>query len=70
MRRHLHISGIDQIDVGSYLTKLCSSLAPSMISESQPIAINVIADEGRIGSDKAIVSETLATFTPQLQPGV
>ncbi|CAN7636145.1 sensor histidine kinase [Rhizobium sp. LjRoot258] len=54
VQRHLHVSGIDQIEVGSYLTKLCDSLASSMIGESQPIAINVIADEGRIGSDKAV----------------
>ncbi|MFA1625744.1 sensor histidine kinase [Rhizobium mongolense] len=54
VQRHLHVSGIDQIEVGSYLAKLCGSLASSMIGESQPIAINVIADEGRIGSDKAV----------------
>lgn len=54
VQRHLHVSGIDQIEVGSYLAKLCGSLASSMIGESQPIAINAIADEGRIGSDKAV----------------
>ena len=55
VQRHLHVSlGIDQIDVGSYLSTLCHSLASSMIGESQPIAVKVVADEGRIGSDKAV----------------
>jgi chemotaxis protein methyltransferase CheR len=54
LQRHLHVSGIDQIEVASYLTKLCDSLASPMIGESQPLAIKVIADEGRIGSDKAV----------------
>ncbi|MDB5525209.1 MAG: histidine kinase [Rhizobium sp.] len=55
VQRHLHAStGLDQIDVGSYLTKLCNSLAASMIGESQPIMVKVTADDGLIGSDKAV----------------
>ena len=55
VQRHLHVAeGIDQIDVESYLTKLCGSLASSMIVESQPITVKVMADKGRIGSDKAV----------------
>jgi two-component sensor histidine kinase len=55
VQRHLHAAdGVDQIDVGSYLTKLCDSLASSMVGESQPITVKVIADYGRIGSDKAV----------------
>jgi chemotaxis protein methyltransferase CheR len=55
VQRHLHLTeGIDQIDVGSYLTKLCDSLAASMIAEDQPITVRVVADKGRIGSDKAV----------------
>jgi two-component sensor histidine kinase len=55
VQRHLHVAeGIDQIDVGSYLTKLCGSLAASMIAESQRITVRVMADKGRIGSDKAV----------------
>jgi two-component sensor histidine kinase len=55
VQRHLHTSeGIDQIDVGSYLSKLCGSLASSMVGESQPITVNVLADNGKIGSDKAV----------------
>jgi chemotaxis protein methyltransferase CheR len=55
VQRHLHTSeGIDQIEVSSYLTKLCGSLASSMIGESQPITIKVMAHTGMIGSDKAV----------------
>jgi chemotaxis protein methyltransferase CheR len=55
VQRHLHASeGIDQIDVGSYLSKLCSSLGSSMVGEGQAIDIKVMAEEGRIGSDKAV----------------
>jgi two-component sensor histidine kinase len=55
VQSHLHASAeIDQIQVGPYLTKLCGSLAASMIGESQPIALKVVADEGGLGSDKAV----------------
>ena len=55
VQRQLHVSdGIDQIEVGSYLSKLCSNLASSMIGESQPMTVNVIADKGRIESGKAV----------------
>ncbi len=55
VQRHLYESdGIDQIDVGVYLTKLCDSLASSMIGEGQPIQVKVTADAGTIGSDKAV----------------
>jgi chemotaxis protein methyltransferase CheR len=55
VQSHLHaLGGIDQVEVGPYLTTLCASLAASMIGEDHPIALKVIADEGRIGSDKAV----------------
>jgi two-component sensor histidine kinase len=55
VQSHLHaLGGVDQVEVGPYLSKLCASLADSMIAEDQPIALKVIADEGRIGSDKAV----------------
>jgi hypothetical protein len=37
------VEGIDQIEVGAYLTKLCASLAASMVGESSPIAVEVAA---------------------------
>jgi chemotaxis protein methyltransferase CheR len=55
VQSHLHASGgVDQIEVGPYLTKLCASLAASMIGDSQPITLKVVADHGAIGSDKAV----------------
>jgi two-component sensor histidine kinase len=55
VQSHLHASGgVDQIEVGPYLTKLCASLAASMIGDNQPITLKVVADHGVIGSDKAV----------------
>jgi chemotaxis protein methyltransferase CheR len=52
---HLHASsGIERIDVGTYLTKLCGALAASMIGEQQPIAVKVLTDEGTVDSAKAV----------------
>jgi two-component sensor histidine kinase len=54
VQRHLSVSeGIDRIEVGPYLTKLCSSLSSSMIGD-QPISMAVMADRGMIGSDQAV----------------
>jgi two-component sensor histidine kinase len=55
VQKHLHASdGVDQIEVGSYLSGLCSSVASSMIGEDQPIAIKVIADGGKAESGRAV----------------
>jgi two-component sensor histidine kinase len=55
VQSHLHAtSGVDQIAVGPYLTKLCASLSASMVGEGRPIAIVVEADAGMIGSEKAV----------------
>ncbi len=55
VQQHLHASsGIDQIEVSSYLSKLCSSLATSMVGESQPIAVEVISDSASIASAEAV----------------
>ena len=55
VQAHLHASGgVERIEVGDYLTKLCASLAKSMIGEDQPILLEVVADAGEIGSDKAV----------------
>jgi two-component sensor histidine kinase len=55
VQSHLHATeGIDQIEVGSYLTKLCGSLADSMIGEDRSMAVKVVADEGQIGSAQAV----------------
>ena len=55
VQMHLHASdGIDEIDARSYFSKLCSSLAASMIGEDQPISIAVEAEEGTMESGKAV----------------
>lgn len=55
VQRHLYASeGIDEIDVDTYLEKLCESLASSMIGDTQPITLKVMAHAGKIGSDKAV----------------
>ena len=55
VQSHLHATeGIDRIEVGAYLTKLCGSLAASMIGENQPISLRVLADDGMIGSAQAV----------------
>ncbi|WP_192248831.1 sensor histidine kinase [Mesorhizobium caraganae] len=55
VQRHLHTeAGIEEIDVVSYLSKLCSSLASSMVGDVQPIEVNVTAQGGRIDSQKAV----------------
>ncbi|PZM11570.1 sensor histidine kinase [Rhizobium tubonense] len=55
VQRHLHVThGIDQIDVGPYLSKLCASLCTSMTGSAQPIEISVICEDARISSDHAV----------------
>jgi two-component sensor histidine kinase len=53
--------GLDQIEVGLYLTKLCNGLSSSMIGESQAITIRVDADHGMIESDKAVSMGLIVT---------
>ena len=66
VQRHLHASsGIDEIEVGSYLSKLCNSLAISMIGEAQAIAVDVMAESGRINSQKAV---SLGLIVTELVP--
>ena len=62
VQQHLHASeGILQIEVSSYLSKLCSSLGSSMIGEGQAIAIKVAADEGMIESARAVCIGLIVT---------
>lgn len=55
VQRHLDMTdGIDQIEVGTYINKLCASLGSSMISDNQPILMTVISDSGMIPSSQAV----------------
>ena len=51
VQRHLQSSGADEkIEIEPYLTKLCASLGESMIGESRPALLQVIADKGMMTS--------------------
>jgi two-component sensor histidine kinase len=62
VQSHLHATdGVELIEVGGYLSKLCESLAASMIGEDQPITLQVIADGGKIGSAQAVSMGLIVT---------
>jgi chemotaxis protein methyltransferase CheR len=44
----------DEIEVGRYLSKLCETLAASMIAEDRPISVKVIAPDNLISSNDAV----------------
>jgi chemotaxis protein methyltransferase CheR len=50
-----------RIGVQSYLTRLCDSLAASMIPEDQPVTIKVEADDGDVTSEEAVSMGLIAT---------
>ena len=55
VQQHLHAAGRgDPIEVGSYLTSLCETLAQSMIGDSRPISLKVEADPGTVISHQAV----------------
>jgi chemotaxis protein methyltransferase CheR len=56
VQQQLHASGLNErIEIGPYLTKLCASLAASMVGERRPLSIKVQATSGR-----AVSSETVS----------
>lgn len=55
VQQHLRASGNgEHVEIGSYLSKLCETLADSMIDEERPIAVKVIASEGKTPSAHAV----------------
>src|SRR5476649_2430820 len=55
VQKHLQVSGGNaKIVVGDYLTKLCETLAQSMIGDSRPISLKVEADHGTVISHHAV----------------
>lgn len=55
VQRHLQVSGTGApIDIARYLTKLCETLAQSMIGDSRPISLKVKAGAGTLISHQAV----------------
>jgi chemotaxis protein methyltransferase CheR len=55
VQQHLHASArTDAVEIAPYLSKLCDSLAESMIGESRPATLTVTADQGWAVSADAI----------------
>jgi two-component sensor histidine kinase len=55
VQQHLQATGRgEKIEIGPYLTKLCATLAQSMISDARPIELKVIADAGSMQSSEAV----------------
>jgi len=55
VQKHLQVSGQGSaIEIGNYLTRLCETLAQSMIGGSRPITLSVVADAGKLLSHQAV----------------
>jgi chemotaxis protein methyltransferase CheR len=55
VQQHLHSSNRSElIEVPKYLSKLCETLADSMIGDSRPISLKVCADAGTAASRQAV----------------
>jgi len=55
VQEHLHASWQgDLIQIGPYLSKLCESLAGSMIGDSRPVLLRVVVDGGAAVSAQAV----------------
>jgi chemotaxis protein methyltransferase CheR len=55
VQQHLDVAGRGgQIEIGNYLTKLCETLAQSMIGDSRSISLKVEADTGTLLSHQAV----------------
>jgi chemotaxis protein methyltransferase CheR len=55
VQQHLHASARGQpIAIGPYLSKLCETLAQSMIGESRPVSMEVVAGARTVSSSDAV----------------
>ena len=55
VQQQLHASGLNEsIEIGPYLSKLCDSLAKSMIGDRRPISIKVQVTSGAAASSEAV----------------
>jgi chemotaxis protein methyltransferase CheR len=62
VQQHLHVSGRSEpIEIANYLSKLCDTLAQSMIGDSRPISLKVDADPGAATSREAVSMGLIVT---------
>ena len=55
VQQHLQASGLNErIEIGPYLSKLCDSLAKSMIGDRRPLSLKVQATSGAATSSDAV----------------
>ena len=55
VQQQLHASGLNErIEIGPYLSKLCASLAASMVGDRRPLSIKVQSTSGRAVSSEAV----------------
>ena len=55
VQQHLQASGLNErIEIGPYLSKLCDSLAKSMVGDRRPLSIKVQATSGAATSSEAV----------------
>ena len=55
LQQHLKASGKgEEVEVSSYLSKLCETLAGSMVQEKDRISLKVVADAGTVPSEQAV----------------
>jgi PAS domain S-box-containing protein len=76
VQQHLQVTGRGAtIEIDNYLSKLCETLAQSMIGDSRPITLKVEADAGTVVSHQAvsvglIVTELVMNALKHAFPGV
>ena len=63
VQQQLHASGVGFIEIAPYLSRLCETLATSMIGDSRPISLKVIGDGGNATSREA---ESLGLIVTEL----
>lgn len=62
VQKYLHSTGgLDQIEVSTYLDKLCSGLARSMVQDQGSIVVKVIAEDGVVPSSVAVSMGLIVT---------
>ena len=74
VQQQLHASGVGSIEIAPYLSRLCETLATSMIGDSRPISLKVSGDNGIATSRQAeslglIVTELVMNALKHAFPG-